>query len=101
MKKFDVVKDTVYRWKKEAQQGKNRFPLPISFSPDGTENKKSRLRWRRREIEEFCQARTAPQPAEIVSVIKQRQVAKSRHERNEIALRSLQSQKVKTDVSEE
>jgi predicted DNA-binding transcriptional regulator AlpA len=97
---FGCSVDTIYRRVAAAKQGKIRFPLPIDFGI-----KKCRLRWNPETVRQFCESSqntpTALLPTNVVTTKQQRKETKSRHERNEIALRSLQSQKVKTDASEE
>jgi len=78
MRIFDYSRVSVYRMVREMREGKeSQIPRPLDSGY------KRSLRWCRRSVEAFCQARTVPQPpVSIPSPTKQgRRVAKEQEHR--------------------
>jgi len=84
MRIFDYSQVSVYRMVREMREGKeSQIPRPLDSGY------KRSLRWSRRSVEEFCEARAAPPPS--VSVVSPSPVkqAKAQREQQEATLQAL------------
>ena len=81
---FHVAEVSVYRWVKEAREGRSEFPLPINGMFQG----KRKLLWNRNVIAAFQNANT-PAPAPKI------ESATQRTKRNNAALDRLRNKGVK------